>query len=394
MISLSKLLLDTETYGDRLRYSDDSGRTRRGTHAGHGPVVVWNCTRACNLLCKHCYCAADGGPAAGELTTAEAEAFIDDLAQYRVPVLLFSGGEPTLRRDLPHLVGFARERGIRCTISTNGTLISRRRAEQFCELGVSYVGISLDGIGARNDAFRGREGAFQEALTGIRNCREVGQKVGLRFTMSRDNLTDLEEIFALVERENIPRICFYHLAYAGRGAEMMAAAPSHAEIRAALDRIIAWCERMAANGSPREVLTVDNHCDGVYLYHKLRRSDPERAERVFELLRRSGGNRSGIAIGQVDWLGNVHADQFTPGHTFGNIRETRFSQIWSEAKHPVLAGLRDRKPLLGGRCAECRYLEICNGNLRSRAEAAHGDFWAPDPACYLDYETEVMESDR
>ncbi len=394
MISLSKLLLDTETYGDRLRYSDDTGGTRHGTHAGHGPVVVWNCTRACNLLCKHCYCAADGGPAAGELTTAEAEAFIDDLAQYRVPVLLFSGGEPTLRRDLPHLIEFARERGIRCTISTNGTLISRRRAEQFRALGVSYVGVSLDGIGARNDAFRGREGAFQDALTGIRNCREVGQKVGLRFTMSRDNLTELEEIFTLVERENIPRICFYHLAYAGRGAEMMTAAPTHAETRAALDRIIAWCERMAADGSPREVLTVDNHCDGVYLYHKLRRSEPERAERVLELLRRSGGNRSGIAIGRVDWLGNVHADQFTPGHTFGNIRESRFSQIWSEAKHPVLAGLRNRKPLLGGRCAECRYLDICNGNLRSRAEAAHGDFWAPDPACYLDYETEVMESDR
>ena len=390
MISLSKLLLDTESYGDRLRYGQATGATRHGTHADHGPVVVWNCTRACNLACKHCYCSASGGPAPGELNTAEAEAFVDDLAAYRVPVLLLSGGEPALRADLPKLIRRARSHGIRCTISTNGTLITRERAELFRELGVSYVGISLDGIGARNDSFRGRVGAFTEALKGIRNCKAVGQKVGLRFTMSRHNLEDLRQIFALVEREDIPRICFYHLAYAGRGAETMAL--THAQTRSALDDIIAWCERTAAAGAPREVLTVDNHCDGVYLYRKLRSGDPERAARVLELLRRSGGNRSGIAIGQVDWLGNVHADQFTPGHRFGNIRERPFSQIWGDAEHPILAGLRDRKPLLGGRCAECRYLDVCNGNLRSRAEAAYGDFWAPDPACYLDYETELTEA--
>ncbi len=389
MISLSKLLFETESYGDTLRYGRDAGATRHGTHGDHGPVVVWNCTRACNLSCKHCYCSATGGPAPNELSTAEAEAFIDDLAAYRVPVLLLSGGEPTLRADLPELIRRARGHGIRCTISTNGTLISRERAAEYRELGVSYIGISLDGIGARNDRFRGRRGAFEDALAGIRNCKAEGQKVGLRFTMSRDNLEDLDRIFALVEREDIPRICFYHLVYAGRGAEMTADAPSHAETRAALDRIIEWCRRMAETGQAREVLTVDNHCDGVYLYHKLRASDPERAERVLELLRRSGGNRSGVAIGRVDWLGNVHADQFTPNHTFGNLRETPFSRIWSEAAHPILAGLRDRRALLGGRCADCAYLDVCNGNLRARAESVHGDFWAPDPACYLDYETEL-----
>ena len=392
MISLSRLLLETESYGDRLRYGHATGATDSGTHGAHGPVVVWNCTRACNLACRHCYCSATGRPAPGELETAEAEAFIDDLASYRVPVLLLSGGEPTLRSDLPRLIRRARDRGLRCTLSTNGTRISIEDARRFCELGVSYVGISLDGIGERNDRFRGKRGAFDQALAGIRNCKAVGQKVGLRFTMSRENLADLDRIFQLVEREDIPRVCFYHLAYAGRGAAMQA--PTHAETRSALDRIIAWCRRMADDGSPREVLTVDNHCDGVYLYRTLRETDPAHAERVLGLLRRSGGNRSGIAIGQVDWLGNVHADQFTANHCFGNIRERPFSRIWSEASHPILAGLRNRKLLLAGRCGACRHLDICNGNLRSRAEAAYGDFWAPDPACYLDLDSVLAEAPR
>jgi len=130
-------------------------------------------------------------------------------------------------------------------------------------------------------------------------------------------------------------------------------------------------------------LTVANHADGVYVYLKLRQSDPQKAERAYQLLLRNGGNRSGIAIAAVDWEGNVHPDQFTPQYTLGNIRKKSFPEIWTVPSHPILAGLRNRRPLLKGRCARCQWLEVCNGNLRSRAEAVFHDFWAPDPACYL-----------
>ncbi|MDR1962114.1 MAG: radical SAM protein [Gracilibacteraceae bacterium] len=382
MISISKMLGDTEHYGDTLRYARGAREQRHGAARGHGPVVVWNCIRTCNLRCRHCYTGSDGRDYE-KMDTETARAFINDLAEFHVPVLLISGGEPLLREDLPELISHARSVGLRVTISTNGTLITAAGAAELKKLGVSYVGISLDGPEAVNDGFRGKKGAFSAALVGLRHCQAAGQKVGLRFTINRHNHRYINDIFDLVEQENIPRICFYHLVYSGRGSVMAAAEDvSHEESRAAMDAIIRRTEDFHRRGLDKEVLTVDNHADAAYLYLRLRERDPARAEKALALLRANGGNRSGIAIAQVDWEGNVHPDQFT-AHRLGNVRERKFGAIWTDMSNPILAGLKDRRPLLRGRCAACRWLDICNGNFRARAEALHGDFWAADPACYL-----------
>jgi len=383
LISITRLLCDTDYYGDRLRYSPGSRGQTHGAVSGSGPVVVWNCTRTCNLKCIHCYSNSDARQYEGELTTEEALRFIDDLAEFKVPVLLFSGGEPLLRKDLKELAAYASSKGIRPTISTNGTLLKPGTVQSLKELGIGYIGISLDGIGENNDRFRGRAGAFDAALKGIRNCITAGQRVGLRFTINRHNYEELDAIFDLVERENIPRVCFYHLVYSGRGSKMMEEDISRQEARAAMDLIMERTLDFHRRGLAKEILTVDNHADGVYIYLKLKKTDPERAARVLELLRMNGGNRSGIAIGAVDWYGNVHPDQFTQNHTFGNVRERKFGDIWTDISHPILAGLKNRKPLLKGCCAACNWLDICNGNFRARAEAVTGDFWESDPACYL-----------
>ncbi|MEW6698206.1 MAG: putative heme d1 biosynthesis radical SAM protein NirJ1 [Bacillota bacterium] len=382
MISISKLLCGTENFGDTLRYAHGSKGQVHGAVAGHGPVVVWNSTRTCNLKCRHCYSESDSKKYA-ELSTQEAKQFIDDLAEFKVPVLLFSGGEPLVRPDFFELAEYAGQRGIRTTISTNGTLITPEIASRIKNIGVGYVGISLDGIGEVNDRFRGRQGAYEAALSGIRNCLAVGQKVGLRFTINRHNHKELNQIFDLIEKENIPRVCFYHLVYSGRGSEMIKEDITHAESRAALDLIIERTLDFHRRGLEKEILTVDNHADAIYIYLKLLQENPERAQQVYELLSRNGGNRTGIAIGEVDWEGNVHADQFTRNHRFGNVREQKFGDIWTNLSHPILAGLKNRKPLLQGRCAKCKWLDLCNGNFRARAEAVHGNFWAEDPACYL-----------
>lgn len=384
MINVSRLLCDTKSYGDKLRYNRESGCQLHGAARNMGPVVVWNVTRKCNLRCLHCYAAA-GENVAGddELNTAEAKDFIDQLAEFKVPVILFSGGEPLMRDDFFELAAYAGQLGLRTTISTNGTLITPTVARRIKQLSIGYVGISLDGIGEKNDAFRGRAGAFANALEGIRACREAGVRVGLRFTINRHNFDQLPEIFRLIEEENIPRICFYHLVYSGRGSQMRDEDVSHAETRQALDLIMEKTVDFHRRGLEKEILTVDNHADGVYIYLKLMSSDPTRAEAVRQLLLTNGGNRSGIAIGAVDWSGNVTPDQFTRNHILGNIRERKFADIWTDMQHPILRGLKDRKPLLQGRCATCRWLDMCNGNFRARAEVVHGDFWAPDPACYL-----------
>lgn len=384
MISVTKLLFATEYFGDSLRYTKGSKSARHGVHEGAGPVVVWNSTRTCNLTCRHCYMSSDAKKYQNELTTVEAKQFIDDLADFNVPVLLFSGGEPLIRPDFFELATYAAEKGVRPTLSTNGTLITREVAQKIKDIGVGYVGISLDGLREVNDKFRGKEGAFEAAMQGIKNCVAVGQRVGLRFTINHHNIQELDHIFDFIEEENIDRVCFYHLVYSGRGNAMMAEDVTPEESRKAMDTIIRRTKDFEARGLKKEILTVDNHCDGVYMYIKaLAEGDKKLAAQIKDYISMNGGNRSGIAFGEVDPMGYVHPDQFTQHHTFGNVRERKFSEIWQDETNELLAGLKDRKHLLKGRCSKCQYLDNCNGNFRTRAEATTGDFWESDPACYL-----------
>ncbi|MBP2632425.1 MAG: hypothetical protein H6Q70_3053 [Firmicutes bacterium] len=384
MISVTKLLFATEYFGDSLRYTKGSRSARHGVREGAGPVVVWNSTRTCNLTCRHCYMSSDAKKYQNELTTVEAKQFIDDLADFNVPVLLFSGGEPLIRPDFFELATYAAQKGVRPTLSTNGTLITREVAQKIKDIGVGYVGISLDGLREVNDKFRGKEGAFEAAMQGIKNCVAVGQRVGLRFTINHHNIQELDHIFDFIEEENIDRVCFYHLVYSGRGNAMMAEDVTPEESRKAMDTIIRRTKDFEARGLKKEILTVDNHCDGVYMYIKaLAEGDDALATQIKDYISMNGGNRSGIAFGEVDPMGYVHPDQFTQHHTFGNVRERKFSEIWQDETNELLAGLKDRKHLLKGRCSKCQYLDNCNGNFRTRAEATTGDFWESDPACYL-----------
>ena len=385
MLSITKLLFSRTYFGDSLRYVKDAHAMRNGAATGVGPVVVWNSTRTCNLRCRHCYMESDAQKYQGELSTDEAKHFIDDLAAFHVPVLLFSGGEPMIREDFYQLAAYAAEKGVRPTLSTNGTLIDRQAAQRLKDIGVGYVGISLDGLRDVNDEFRGKSGAYEAAMRGIEHCTAVGQRVGLRFTINQHNFRELERIFDFIEAEGIHRVCFYHLVYSGRGNQMMAEDLTAAESRQAMDIIIKRARDFENRGLEKEILTVDNHCDGPYLYLKAQaEGDTAEATHILQLISRNGGNRSGIAFGEVDPMGYVHPDQFTQHHTFGNVRERAFRDIWTDtSQNAILKGLKNRKPLLKGRCAHCRFLSVCNGNFRTRAEAKTGDFWASDPACYL-----------
>ena len=387
MIGVSKLYCGAVEPGDVLRYHG-RGAKDLPSHlmqfsADKKPVVVWNITRACNLKCVHCYAKATFGPAADELSHEEWLALLRDLKDFGVPVVLFSGGEPLMRPDLFELVKFTVAGGMRAVISTNGTLITPDVARRLKDLGLSYVGISLDGTEKTHDKFRGEPGSFAKAMNGVTNCQAAGLKVGLRFTISRLNFREVAAIFDLVEEYHIPRICFYHLVYAGRGTKLVEEALTHDQTRALVDLICARTRALFDKGRHPEVLTVDNHADGPYLYLKLLQENPERAAEVLALLQMNEGNSSGRGIGCVSWDGEVYADQFWRHHSFGNVRKRKFSEIWTDMSDELLARLKDKKPHVKGRCAECRWLDVCAGNFRVRAEALTGDLWAPDPACYL-----------
>lgn len=391
MVNITKLYCGEAQPADNLRYG--LGRGAPKSAAERRPIVVWNVTRTCNLRCVHCYSDSFAQKYPGELTHEQALVVIDNLAAFKVPAVLFSGGEPLTRPDLLELMKYAAASGLRITLSTNGTLIDKPTAQQLCEIGLTYVGISLDGIGETNDLFRGKKGAYDTAVRGMRNCRAVGQKVGLRLTLTRRNCMDLHDIFNFIEAEDIQRACFYHLVYSGRGNT--ADELTTGEIRRAMDIILERTRVFHERGLKKEILTVDNHADNAYLYLKLREREPERAEEVYQFMKWNGGgaNSSGVGIANIDTQGNVHPDQFWQSATLGNVKQRPFSEIWSDNSIPLLAGLRNRLPLLQGRCGECRFKEICGGSFRVRAAQVHGNPWASDPACYLtDEEVGLMET--
>ncbi|MHB9139278.1 MAG: radical SAM protein, partial [Victivallaceae bacterium] len=238
MIAINKLYLNTPSPSDSLRYGTDKKRQNHYPEIHERPIVVWNMTRQCNLFCRHCYSRSNSLTAGNEMSEKQAIAMIDDIADFKAPVLLFSGGEPLVRKDLFDLAAYARSKGLRIVLSTNGTMIDEKMAVRLKETGFSYIGVSLDGIGKTHDFFRNSEGAYEKTLQGMRFCRDAGLTVGLRFTVVCGNFAEVPAIFDLLEQEEFPRACFYHLAYSGRGEDISAEDTSLAQKRQLMDLII------------------------------------------------------------------------------------------------------------------------------------------------------------
>lgn len=395
MIDITKLYCDAATLADGLRYGEKEIDDKRAfaiekSSRLRKPIVVWNITRKCNLSCIHCYSNSKNIDYKGELSTTEAMRVIDDLCEYKVPVILFSGGEPLLRKDLFELADYAIQKGMRLVLSTNGTLIDQNIAQKIKQTPFSYVGISLDGIGEVNDTFRGMKGAYEKTLRAFKILKEINQRVGLRMTLTRTTINNLHNIFDLLEQEQIDRVCFYHLVYAGRASREEDITKE--ESRKAIEIILKRTKDLRDRQVNIDVLTVDNHVDGVYIYLKLLEEDSQRAKKLYDKLLWNGGGMysSGVGIGAIDPEGNVHPDQFWQHYSFGNVRKRKFSEIWEDVSDPMMKGLKDRKTLLKGKCSRCKWIDICGGALRVRADILYKDPWMEDPACYLT-EEEISE---
>jgi radical SAM protein with 4Fe4S-binding SPASM domain len=385
MINITKLYCGKSGRSDALRYP---------LHRDNKPIVVFNCTRRCNLYCRHCYSHISGGPAESELTTEQSFRLIDQIAEFGCPVLLFSGGEPLLREDLFGLIGYAGRKGLRTVLSTNGTLIEESTAARLAELGVSYVGISLDGPADFHDAFRQVQGSFAAAVAGIAACRRAGLPTGIRFTMTADNIRQIPSLFQTAAELDVRRICFYHLIRTGRAKDLDRAVPSVSSVREAMDTILAYTEQMTAAGKVDEVLTVGNHADGPYLLMRLQRKAPEQAAAAEELLRRAAGNRVGQNIAAVNWAGQVYPDQFWRGYSLGNVLERPFADIWQDQTEPVLKMLREKEAYRDPRCQRCRWFELCGGNFRSLDGCADVRKWQNEPPCYLTDKEIAFEQEK
>ena len=388
MINISKLYCGLAGKSDDLRF----GQPVAQLHKSFGPVVAFNCTNRCNLNCLHCYSSSTADRSSDELSTAEAKQLLSGLAEVNCPAVLFTGGEPLLRDDLFELLAEAGRLGLQTVISSNGTLIDSAAANKLAEVGVNYVGISIDGDQEFHDRFRQVRGSFKAALEGIESCKKAGIKTGLRFTITKSNAGQIPFAFDLATSANVRRICFYHLVKAGRAKELtvnknnLNAARytlNAVETRQAVETIIEKTSECAQKNIIDEVLTVGNHADGPFLLLKMLRENNMNYKTARKLLLANGGNKTGEKIGCVSCDGNVYPDQFWRNYSLGNIKDKTFREIWEDSTEPVLNKLRKKSEFADKRCLSCKWFDLCKGNFRFLDGQSNDENWLNEPACYL-----------
>lgn len=352
-----------------------------------GPVVIWNLVRRCNLTCKHCYSISADKDFPGELNTQQVFKVMDDLKNFKVPVLILSGGEPLLRPDIFEISAHAKNMGFYVGLSTNGTLITEKNINKIAEVGYDYVGISIDGMEKTHDLFRRRQGAFKESMLGIDLCKQHGIKVGMRFTLTQDTVAELPDILDLMEQKKIDKFYLSHLNYAGRGNKNRKDDVIHKMTRSAMNLLFDRCWEHIQSGKNIEFVTGNNDADGVFLMQWAEKNIADifykKQHELKQRLENWGGNASGVNISNIDNLGEVHPDTFWWNYNLGNVKKRNFSEIWQDTSDPLMAGLKQNKRPLKGRCEKCKHKLICGGNTRVRAYQLTGDPWQEDPACYL-----------
>jgi len=347
-----------------------------------GPVVIWNLLRRCNLSCRHCYANSFDKDFPGELSLEQCLKNISSMKKAHSPAVILSGGEPLLH---PHVFEIAKEvkaQGFYLALSSNGILLTDEIALKLKEIDFNYVGVSLDGIGAVNDHIRGKAGAFEESLNGVRNGVRHGLKMGLRTTLTNTNFHQIDDMLKVCLDNGVSKFYLSHLNYGGRGNKKEDA---HFKMtRDVMNLLFDRCFEYVQKGIELEIVTGNNDADAAFLLMWAKDKFPdENIEHLKEMLVHWGGNASGTGVANIDAQGDVHPDTFWPGVKMGSIKDQSFDEIWSDNSHPMIKFLREDRKEIHGRCLSCQYFSMCNGNTRVRAHQLLGDPKASDPGCYL-----------
>ncbi len=377
MIPVTVMVTGRGTVSTRLKGHYGRGRPSRFTDVLR-PVVFWNVTYQCNLKCAHCYIRALAEKRPDELTTSEALRVAQEIAEMGSPLVIFSGGEPLLRRDLFDIASVFEGTRTRPALSTNGTLIDEETAQLLKKHGFVYVGVSLDSTRPEwHDAFRGVRGAFEAAVRGVRASVAAGIPTGLRTTVTKDNVEDALRMLDLAEELGAERISYYVLDTVGRGVDLRDYLPSHEQLRGFIDALVKEAERREGI----EIEVVRANFVGVYIADRLASTRDEFMEYLAMLQGQGDCGRKTVSIYPA---GDVHPCQFIDWVTLGNVREKSLREML-DPNNPLLKPyLEIHKRLRGEKCGRCPFRYICGGGSRSRARILTGDEWGDDPLCFID----------
>ncbi len=332
-------------------------------------LIAWELTNACNLACIHCRASAVKYPAPDELSTAEAKHFIDELVEYK-PILILTGGEPLLRRDVYDIAGYASKKGMRVVFATNGTLLTPEIASKLKMAGIQRVSISIDGSSTKtHDAFRGEPGAFDAALHGIKIVRNEGIGFQINTTITKSNLAEIPGIYDLAFKLKAQALHIFLLVPTGRGEEI----ESEEILPDEYERVLNWFYDKSRDKSIQLKAT----CAPQYFRIMRQRAKAEGiTKETHGLEAMTKGCLGGLGFCFVSSKGDVYPCGYLPVRA-GNIRKQPFRMIWERSE--VFNELRDPGKLKG-KCGVCEYRMVCGG-CRARAYASTGDYLDEEPYC-------------
>jgi AdoMet-dependent heme synthase len=349
-------------------------------------LVFWEATRACGLACRHCRADAQTTPVPGELTTAEAERFIDSLGVFGrpAPVLVITGGDALMRADLDRIVAHAHDAGIHVALAPSVTpLLTDTRLAELRGLGVKVASLSIDGASpATHDAMRGIQGHLDASTDAIRRMRAHDFVVQINTTVTPANVHELPAVaeLLLANDANIWEVFF--LVNVGRGVALAELSPDeHEDVCQFLYDASEYGFIVRTVEGPMFRRIVRWRADGVIgptgpLYRRLHDELVERLGPPIGSSRaQARGTRDGRGIVFVSSTGDITPAGFLP-LVLGNVRTTPLAEVYRD--HPVMRRLRGAD--FSGPCGVCDHRDLCGGS-RSRAYAATGDPFASDPAC-------------
>lgn len=335
-------------------------------------TIAWEITRACAYACLHCRADAQPRRDPLELDGDEAHSLIDRLAAFGTrPILVLTGGDPLMRRDVFELAEHANERGLRVSLTPTATaLATRKRMRTAREAGIRRVAFSVDAAQAAvHDGFRGFEGSFERTRSGMRNAAAEGLSLQVNTTVCAHNVDELERMVPALEEWGVVQWSVFFLVPTGRGKRLeMLSADEH-------ERVLGWLHSLS------QTAPFDVKATAAPQYRRIvaqRSGAPAGAGYRFAdgLDRPARGVNDGRGFMFVSHRGEVMPSGFLP-LSAGNVRSADPVELYREA--PLFRSLRD-PDLLEGKCGRCEFRELCGGS-RARAFGVTGNVLASDPSC-------------
>jgi len=335
-------------------------------------MVAWEVTRSCNLACIHCRASSVSGPYTGELSTGECLKLIDEFASLGNPVIILTGGEPLLRKDIYTIASYGTGKGLRMVMATNGTLVTDEVVRKLKGAGIKRVSISIDGLDAKShDALRGVPGAFEGALSGIESMKREGMEFQINTTITRANLSQTTGILDLAVKIGAAAHHIFLLVPTGRGKEL-----AHQEISPEdYEKTLNWFYEEDQRCGIQLKATCAPHYFRI-LHQRKKDEGKRRGEGGHPLHAMTRGCLGGTSFCFVSHRGRVQPCGYLDLDC-GQVCEESFGKIWEDST--VFNDLRDLSRYRG-KCGQCEFIKVCGG-CRARAYEITGDYLAEEPFC-------------